>query len=264
MSYLFGELDRYDEESWSLWNVLGDAVDHWHDVYNDYWRLTSQEPPEKRTPEDHERLRMLDGVAPRLFKGALALQLEAVKPEEGPLGPLSHEGQTFARKLLAAIGESALVRDRLSFSIGHEALRRLHGSPERVTRLLGVLVAHQLDERTAAYLSHVSRLYVYGFEIEALVMCRAALDNALQDLLPDDRMGDLGFHRSGPEFSLASRIAAAEREGIFDRTQKTRAHQLRVAANQVLHTAPGFLEEGIDDAFGALTVLVDLLESMSK
>lgn len=263
MTYRHGELERYEDDRWTLWEVLADEVDRWHDVYADYWGLREPGREEWESEEEWATYKRIDELAPRLFEATLALRLDALKQGDELFPPLSPEAVAFARDLLRVYGESTMVRDRWSFSVAHDATRRLEGSPTRMAQLLNLVVAKRLNERTASYLSRVSRLYVYGFEVEALVMSRAALDTALQDVLPDERMEAIGFTRSGREYSLSSRIAAATREGMFSQGQKKTATVLRLSANDALHDAPGFLQEGINNALDAIEILADLLQALS-
>lgn len=263
MNYLFNELDRYDEDDWSLWSVLQEAVDHWHEVFEEYWGLRKDQDETSVDADTRANWQKLDEMAPRLLRGALALQLSALKPNPASSVELTPDMVELARRILQVYGKSLIVRDRWSFAVAHDAMERLEGSSTRVAELLNVILLHQFDDRTAAYLARVARLYVYGFEIEALVMCRSALEAALQDVLPDEVMSEQGFVKAGPEYTLASRIAAAERMGYFDGEKKRAAHVLRKASNEAVHTAPGFLQDGVGSGVEAIQMLADLLDALS-
>jgi len=261
MSYLDRDANRYDEDDWSLWTVLGEAVDHWHEVYRHYWataRIESEAP--ELDPEAQVELARLDEAAPKLLEHAFALRLvgsggSAFRPLPEMVEPI--------RRILEIYGDSPVVRHRWSFTIAHDALDRLDDSPARAAKLLNLIQMHELNERTAAYLARVTRLYVYGFDVEALVMSRAALETALQDALPDEQLAEAGIDKTGREYSLATRISAARKAGYFNRRREELAHSLRKSANQALHTAPAFLHDRIGDAFEAIAGLAELLAALS-
>jgi len=261
MSYLDGDASQYDEEDWSLWTVLGESVDHWHDVYKHYWAISRTEAKASELdPETQVELARLDEAAPKMLQHAFALRL--VGSGGSVFRPLPELVEPI-RRILKAYGDSPVVRDRWSFAVAHDVLDRLDDSSARVAELLNLVQMYQLNERTAAYLARVTRLYVYGFDVEALVMCRAALEAALQDALPDEQLAEAGFKKSGREYTLATRISAAGRAGYFNRRRKELAHSLREAGNHALHTAPGFLHDRVGDALEAISGLAELLAALS-
>jgi hypothetical protein len=255
------DLDRYDNPDWSLALMLGVHKEYWQEIYNDYWGLADEAGPEHLDWGQWERGKHLDRIAQRLTAAALSLDLRQMANAD-ELPAVDAETLGVVRNILVAYGESVLVRDRFSFEPADDALNMLYNAPDRLRQLISLTLSGTLDQRTTAFLSRIGRLYVYGFEPETLILCRAALDTALQERFPDSNVEKvLGMSRERG-YTLQERIHVAYSVGVFDDVQRSSAHRLRRAGNDAVHVAPGFLVEGVADAFAAIVMLSDLLVAL--
>ena len=87
---------------------------------------------------------------------------------------------------VASFAQNDLIRPELEALLLQEGGDMVQRSFGRLLELLPVLVASPLNEFADRYLSHVARLYVWGFDQEVHALCRTVLDAVLQDLLPTD------------------------------------------------------------------------------
>jgi hypothetical protein len=212
-----------------------------------------------------ERAKQDEELAPKLLSIAFALSLKALP------GYTQHNSGLLTssiRELLGGMARTSQIRDRISFDLADDACQRMHGSADRVAQLLELVLDREHDERTASFLARAGRLYVYGFEPEVLVMCGAALDVALQEVMSDERMTDAGYakrvtpRRDALDYTLNERIDAAAKLRLISYAQKQRAHKLRRARNNAVHVAPVFMEDGISNALAAISETTELLDSI--
>lgn len=251
------DAEAYGEEGWTLWRELDFVSDHWYNAYREYWGLDQQACPEHLTFDQWESARRFSAAAPNLFKLGLAMNTRAVLRTDAS-APMDSRTLSAFRESLSSFGQSPLVRDNADFELATDAIQRLRHATDRFVSLLDLVLDHPLSPRASDYLARATRLYVLGFDPECLVMCRAALDAALQERIDDDELQRLGIQRR----DLWWRIRAAESLGLFDTTLRDSADRLRQAGNQAIHTAPGFLVEGIGDARTAVSVLSELLRAL--
>jgi hypothetical protein len=257
---LLDDHEAYGDPNWNLARVLFGNLDYWRQIYEEYWGIGADELPPHLTVEQWAAARRFDAAAPALGRAALALNLRAANPA-AELPVLNPAGLGFVRSILAGYAETPIVRDRLAFDLVDDNLTRLEHAPARCADLLQLVLGQHLDERTASYLSRAARLYILGFEPEAVVMSRAALDVALQERLTDAVMAShTGKQRR--RYALDERISAASRIGLFSSEQKEAAHRLRRAGNEAVHLAPAFLVEGVPDALTGIRILADLLVAL--
>jgi len=235
--------------------------DYWLGIFEDYWGLGDDEPPEYLTKEEWARARHDDEIAKRILRTGLALDARHMLPGK-QLPDMTPAVLDFVRSMVSSYAEFHLVRDGFSFELADQSLSGLEHAPDRLRNLLGLVLSGQYDDRTAAFLARAGRLYVFGYEAEALVMCRAALDVAMQERFPDDVMQTIPDIERKRLYSLDERIFAALKQRVFTREQKAKADRLRRAGNHAVHVAPGFLVEGVDDALSAIRILAELLVAL--
>lgn len=145
------------------------------------------------------------------------------------------------------------LHELLQIRLARSALRRIKTGESRLSELLDYLVDVSLSERSRDYLTRVASLYLWGFDAESIALARSVLEVALEAKLPDDAVRSLVTVK-GREPTLSDRIAAAYNAKALDDDTRRAAHDLRVAGNEVLHTAPG--------AYTTVTSSVDALQKL--
>jgi Domain of unknown function (DUF4145) len=251
------DLEAYGELEWSLWSELSAVSGHWQSIFAEYWGLDASTAPAHLTFEQWERAKNSARTAPRLVTMALALNLRAIG-DGSVTEPLAPDSLRLIREYLSDNAATPLIRDAVSFEVADDAISRGRHSGERLAKLLSLVLDHQLTGRAATYLSRATRLYLFGFEPECLVMCRAALDAALQEVVDYSNSAGVRATRS----DLAGRIDAACRLNLFTPEMQARAHTLRKAGNEAVHLLPAFTVEGIGDAMQSIAILSELLAAL--
>lgn len=140
---------------------------------------------------------------------------------------------------------------------------------ERYLGLLMTLKSTELSPFGAQFMRRVSRCYLYGFDPECIVMCRALLDAEFQaEISNDECASTLGPRRSSadgsPAYALVDRIAVARKANRIDEELSNKAHFVRKEANRVIHRKPALDCEPLEVIQATLVIVNGLYESGQK
>jgi len=131
-----------------------------------------------------------------------------------------------------------------------------------------VSMTRNTSPRGQAFLKRISLCYMFGFDAECIVMCRAVLDAEFQANIPtDDCIQTLGANnrrtnrRGQPLYDLSERIVVAERTGRIDSAAKDKAQRVVRRGNQVVHRDPGTHQH---EALETVTDTLDVIDALSS
>lgn len=179
--------DEYDMEGWSIWSQLSDTVQQWREVHRDYWGLDSKIKPDALSEEDWKRNLRYDANAETILKMIMSLSLEGGLPAGNTLSfSMTHDRLKELRPFLKLHTDISLIRDRISLDLADHFSEQAVDADKRALRLLGLLMAGGLSGSAAGFLKRAVSLYLWGFEPETAIMCRAALEAALIERLNID------------------------------------------------------------------------------
>jgi hypothetical protein len=183
------------------------------------------------------------------------------------------------RASLRQAATNALTGQILELTFAKEALERLRGAGTRATRLLGQIQPEHHDKRAADYVRRATTLYMSGFEPEAAIMCRAALDHVLRQVL-----AERGVLESQPENqpSLDRLLEICAKSGVLPGRRNPRAgsrkswdatpdsalwyaDQIRRAGNYAAHERASFRppDDGLKNAFEVIRALSKVLDHLA-
>jgi hypothetical protein len=263
-------MQEYSQLSWDIWTELADTTNLWYQTYKEHWGLENYDQPEYLTDDEWKEARRNDEVAARLYRVALALNLFEIA-DEPPKTPMKEENLKALRDLLRTIGKTTQIRDRFSLTLAADAMDQLTGSSDRCLRLLGILRAQSMSRRASLFIGRATRLFVWGFEPEATIMCRAALEAALAERLAGS------YDEDGRPPNLDGLIQLAGEKGVLEGFEWTnqaekkwrartdsplwRAQRIKWSGNYAAHDQPGFGGERIhvSDAFNAIREFSQIL-----
>jgi hypothetical protein len=175
------------------------------------------------------------------------------------------------RGFLRELSKHPVARDRIALDLASIELRRLRGSEQRVARLAGLVHGRGLTPIASQFVDRATRLFIAGFEVEAAIMCRSALEGGLFERCREDFNQD-GYppsldqllEKAGRMGYLEGFERAANRKGWRSRTdsQLWRAEQLKRLGNHLIHESPNWSSNPtkVDDAFEAIRELSHVLE----
>ena len=115
-------------------------------------------------------------------------------------------------------------------------------------------IVDDLPERLHRYLASPARLFIHGFDSEALGYCRVALEAAIGSTITDDMVRKLPKYSMVPVATLAQRIDVAALNGYLTPAGRDAADWIRHNGNYALHPSPK-PQGGRQAALKALTLL---------
>lgn len=234
-----------DETRWSPSSWLGAYASSIWNEYLDYWELQNIPEDSELTDEQRALFRRMHEMAEALrpclhtlspsaeFSDRLRDFLVELGASNTPVD------DDFAAEVATIINEQPIIRDAIKCDLALEATDTLLARAEERAATLVALVANRaLSERASAYLDRATRLYLWGFDPETIVMCAAVIEAAYEGRFSDTQMFAWQIKKDGKEYGPNEYEHAAELAGVFSRGQRTAAAAIRRARNDTLHNVP--------------------------
>lgn len=152
-------------------------------------------------------------------------------------------------------GDYLVYRDALTAAATCHLLADFEHIGERAQRLVSHLVPRATN-RTAEYLTRVSRCYLYDLRTELAVMARAAIEAEILMVATDKQVQARVGGRSPP--GLAQRIEYCRSTGVFDTATYHAAIGLKDDGDDAVHTAAQQAPP-VDDTIDRLVLVLDAL-----
>lgn len=234
-----------DETRWSPSSWLGAyANDIWNQYLN-YWELQNIPEDSELTDSQRELFRRMYEMAEAL-RPCLHTLTPSVEFSDRLRGFLIELGASrtpvdddFAAEVATIINEQPIIRDAIKCDLALEATDTLLSRAEdRAATLVALVANRSLSERATAYLDRATRLYLWGFDPETIVMCAAVIESAYEGRFSDAQMFGWQIKKVGKEYGPNEYEHAAELGGVFTRAQRTAAAAIRRARNDTLHNVP--------------------------
>ena len=238
---------EYDAETWDMWDELAETTYQWLETYRWYWGVDGSPKPDDFDEADWEYSKHRDNLGRRFLRMARTLNASIDRTPGGR--PLGDADLDEVMPLLRDIAANRQVQDRIAIELATEATAQLRGASARARRLVGIIRARSLSHRASGFIERATQLYIWGFEPEAAIMCRAALEAALLNRLVDTIDADT----ASP--ALVEMIRLAGERGVLDGfapplgksgwgarrgSPLWRAMRVRGAGNRAAHEHPGF------------------------
>ena len=232
-----------DEDGFSPSGWLGTVADIMHGEYLQYWEQTEGSHDQSTSDEQRERFGRLvalaDALRPTLHSLAVDEQtLNAVWDVLSEFGTVT-VNLDYAGKIARAFRKHPIIEHGVQIALAQEATDGLlAGAEARLNDLLELVAERKMSERAAAYLDRATRLYLWGFEPEAVVMCGAVLEAAYEERFTDLEMFRLQIRKTGAQFDASQYEHAAGTAGVLSSGERRSARDIRRARNDVLHAVP--------------------------
>jgi hypothetical protein len=266
-------MESYDptDKDWSPSAWLGAYAQALHDEFSEFWELDGPRENSEITEEHRSHLRHLKAIA-----DALSPCLHSLSASNALVGNASAWFDEIGverkvdEKLAVSIAHAlhknhAIVRDTIKLDLASTAAEvLLSGAETRAVFLLALIADRPLPNRAAAFLDRATKLYLWGFGPECVVLCACVLEAAYEEQFPLEEMFRLQIRRrrnkSGEfdQYRAVDYERAALAAGIFTRAEQDLAGKVRVARNDTLHFAPNIALSAED----ALTATAHLLSRL--
>lgn len=271
-------------------DALDYAVEQFPIEFVAFWGIDSETVPEHLNVDDWEEYNRLYHLAERLAQGAR----ELLKPRSLPKARLVEVEQI--RK--DAGSEEAWVKqvmDRMKETVPKEHWRQvvdalspgtsdartkdrffwtcfqIHAAvfffnwpgtlADRMRKLLAHLISVSGDT-TRMYLTRVAECYIRDMRTEFAVMCRATLERALNDVVPETESKKPPGGGDRPV--LADLIRDSRRLGILDKTTEAAARRIKDEGNRAVHDYLPGLEKEPDELLPDLVMVLERLEQIKR
>jgi hypothetical protein len=254
---------EYDpDEDWSPASWLTSYASVLYNEYLDYWELQNVPSDSSFTPEQRQYFAHLEGLARDLVP---CLHSLSVGPEvvakvqsifRAEFNATKEVDDELAAVVTRLIYSHPIIRDGVRIDLALQAADVLLPNAEKRAADLIALIAHRkLSERAAAFLDRATRLYLWGFEPESVVLCASVLEAAYETRFSPMEMFRLQIVRKGTEYEPHEYEQAALAAGIFTKADKDLAARIRRARNDTIHNAPNTTVGAIEALQGTATLL---------
>jgi hypothetical protein len=153
-----------------------------------------------------------------------------------------------------------LVWERLYIDLAWNAIDKIDEGTQRIFKLYTLALKTRLCPATQKFLARLGRCYVWGFDSECVILCRAILDTAFRDAVkPEICEKHFGRNREY-DFTLNDKIWAAQKEGIIDEKTKDLAIQVKERGVKAVHYQPDITT----DVFGTIRDTITVVEKLNS
>lgn len=152
-----------------------------------------------------------------------------------------------------------LVWERFAIHMSWEAIGKIEEGASRIFKLYNLVLRSTPSKSTQQFLGRLSRCYIWGFDPECIILCRAVIDTAFKACVTYEICKDHCGKRDRGSFSLKERIDAALKEGIIDEDIAKKAGTVRERGNQAVHRQPS-----ITNVWGIICDTVAVLERITQ
>ncbi len=122
--------------------------------------------------------------------------------------------------------------------LGHEVVEMQVRAEKRILKLVALMEKQGVDAEIRHFLNEATKCYLYGFDIQCIIMCRSVLDAYFEQLIPDNTCRDNKACIDDKEkyYVLADRIKVAEYIGMISQGLDTEfLRKIKDAANKQIH-----------------------------
>lgn len=204
-------------------------------------------------PKGSEQLEMFNKAADSLVKGVQNLTgVEGIsRLVKLAVSGDFPQGKTFE-----------LLEEHVCITFGWEALGMLSTARARFFELLWLLKNRQPCDRAKAFLQRVARCYLFRFDAECVVMCRAVLDREFRDWWKWYATTPEGAKYRGKrpaDGQLWAKIHAAYHARMINEAERDAATAVRERGNAAVHERP---DSG--EAMEVVRQTVQVLDALEK
>jgi hypothetical protein len=162
-----------------------------------------------------------------------------------------------------------LIWDRISILLAHNAIGKICLGADRVLELLRIVLNTSPSEPTRQFLGRLARCYIWGFEAECVILCRAVLDTAFKDAVDNEVCEKYSNKRPSNKrlydnFTLVDRIYAAEKEGLINEATRKLAKKIKTRGDKAVHYQPDITKDILGTIRDTLVVIERLQNKRRK
>jgi hypothetical protein len=152
-----------------------------------------------------------------------------------------------------------VLRAILDWQLAPTVLELGPGVVKRALKLIDVAVGIDTGPPAAKFLNRVSRCYMFGFMPEAVVMCRAVMENEVKETFSRRKLTQPATERGRSE--MRSMLKALVLYGVLDEEHRKLAWQVWERGSKAAHLDPGQVKDALETIRYTVAVLNKLHEA---
>jgi hypothetical protein len=157
-----------------------------------------------------------------------------------------------------ARGKLALIMDQMMLMLADETVTMLDGAFARLADLMRLLESVDPSPHAAEFLGRVSRCYIFGFDAECAIMCRAVIESELHAEVSNDDCSSWIPPKERGGFTLNDRIYVAKKMGKLREEIAYSLEEVQRRGNSVVHRNLNLTFSTIDTIKKTLAVIREL------
>ena len=232
-------------EEFSLSSWFATVAEDVRQQYFRYWEQVESSHTPEVTQEERIAWAHLINLSRGLRRGIDSLAFDAATVDEAKrmLTFLGQHGASdgLATAWTASLRDNPIVQHGILIELASEAADTLLAGAEQRVHFLTELVAQRvMSERARAFLERATRLYLWGFEPECVVMCACALEAAYPERFSDLNMFRLQItkYEKKDEYTPGQYEMAARASHVYSAAQGKAAANIRASRNFTVHSVP--------------------------
>lgn len=194
----------------------------------------------------------LGRLADELAEALIMATDELIVPHrtEGILEPLYRERFQAIHELLEKTELRRWALERLEIHVARQFCTGSGAMAQRCYDLSKLVLDRRPNRSVLQYLRRLSRCYIAGFDSEAVVMCRAILENALSDVFQRRRLE--------PDAKMRVRLDQAQELQWISAAARRKAWTVWTRGNTAVHHDP----EAVGDALSTIEMTLSVLQEL--
>jgi hypothetical protein len=231
---LFDSYDPTDDPPRRIDDWLDLHVHNYEKEVRAFWGIASDGCPDHLPFEAWQDAQQIESHFDSLFGSLreLALNPRALRyAEQATAGenPLN---------VLPRLCANTYLQDRIQIEMAYQGLDKWLEASRRASMLL--LGRQRLNDIAQGYVRRATELYLWSFDLEAIIMASCTLEEVLRRELAELPLEQHGVPR-GPdqqEWGFWQLIDGATAIGVFSKEDQSCAHAIRQLRNELLHDLP--------------------------
>jgi hypothetical protein len=152
-----------------------------------------------------------------------------------------------------------IIWERFVIDMSWDAIGKIREGALRIFKLYELMLKSSPSEATQKFLSRLTRCYVWGFDPECIIMCRAVIDAAFKDRIPNKICKKYFVENDSYDFTLSNRIVAAYKEGIIGKEIRVKAFDVKEQGDDAVHYKPDITK----DVWETICLTLDVLKKIT-
>jgi len=258
------QIDSYEQDRQRYWEALGDfsaiQFDQAERFAEAVLKNSEKLIPIEEMDGDLSKLQYEMKKSPKKFDKRITEILNSGLPSEKKTALICDVLKDYPEDPRSEDSPLKLVWERFVIKMSWEAVGKIEEGAKKIFQLYNLVLCSTPSKSTQQFLGRLSRCYIWGFDPECIILCRAVIETAFNDSVTYEICEKhCRKHSQIGDFSLKDRIEAALKDSIIDKDIAKKAQTVRQRGNQAAHRQPS-----ITNVWGIICDTVAILERITQ